>query len=88
VRAARRECNRRLGGCAAVRIGAVVLAQEFRSVHCLIWLSKRNYVVDAIAREHLARLLCVHLISCGLRFAGGGEDCTWIILQDSIQDAM
>jgi hypothetical protein len=48
----------------------------------LICLSKRNRVVDAIARQHLARLLCVHPISCSLRFAGGGEDCTWIILQD------
>jgi len=71
-----------LVACAAVRIGTVVLAQYLRSVHCLIWLSKRNRVVDAIAREHLARLLCVHPISCSLRFAGGGEDCTWIILQD------
>jgi hypothetical protein len=51
----------------------------------LIWLSKRNrdcVDVDAIAREHLVRLLCVHPISCSLCFAGGGEDCTWIILRD------
>jgi hypothetical protein len=54
-------------------------------MHCLIWLSKRsrNCVdVDAIAREHLARLLRMHPISCSLRFAGGRENYTWIIFQD------
>jgi hypothetical protein len=53
-------------------------------MRCFTWLSRwdRNCAeIDAVARERPARVLRVHPIGRSLRFAGSGEDCTWIVFQ-------